>query len=251
MSSTILDTIAAELGPSTLAQLGETVGATPQQTQAAVAAALPALIGGLARNASSVEGAASLAAAVERDHVPSLESQLQGLGGLVGGSSGGGGLLGGVLGALGGGAPSAGAGGLGGLLGAAMTAMAAGGATPGAPKAFDGAGILRHILGGRRPAVESGVAQASGLDASAVGKLLAALAPIVMSALGTIKSQGQLDAGGLSNVIQREQEQISASAGGRSLTSMLDMDQDGSVMDEVTSIGTALARSGLLGKLFG
>ena len=258
MASSILDSIASELGPSALAQLGDAVGASPQQTQAAVAAALPALIGGLARNTSSPEGAQSLAAALDRDHVPSLESQLQGFGGLLGGAQGGQqgglGMLGGLLGGLAGGGQSAGTsssgGGLGGLLGAAVSAMAAGNKPAGAPKALDGAGILGHILGTRRPAVESGVAKASGLDASVIGKLLPALAPIVMSALGTMKKQQNLDAGGLSDVLRQEQAQIQGSIGGRSLTSMLDMDNDGSIMDEVTQIGGALSNSGLLGKLF-
>lgn len=250
MSYSILDTIAAELGPQALAQLGSSVGATPQQTQAAVAAAIPALIGGLARNTASSEGAQSLAHALERDHVPNLEAQLQALGGLGGGS---GGLLGGLVGALTGGsrpAASGGGGGLGDLLGAAMSAMTAGQRPSNAPKALDGAGILEHILGRRRGAVESGMAQASGLDMSVVGKLLPALAPILMSALGTIKSQRNLGPGGLSQVIQKEQESMSSSMGGKSLTSMLDLDNDGSVMDEVASMGGMLARSGMLGQLF-
>ena len=260
MSASILDTIAAELGPSTLAQLGQSVGANPDQTRAAVAAALPALIGGLARNTASSDGAASLAAAVDRDHVGSLESQLQGFGGLLGGASGQppggglGGMLGGILGsALSGGAQPAGAsggGGLGGMLGAAVSAMTAGNKPANAPKALDGIGILGHILGTRQPAVESGVAKASGLDASTIAKLLPALAPIVMSALGTIKSQQNLDANGLSNVIRQEQEKIAGSVGGKSPASMLDLDNDGSIMDEVTNIGGALVNSGLLGKLF-
>ncbi|MEL6184281.1 MAG: DUF937 domain-containing protein, partial [Myxococcota bacterium] len=206
-------------------------------------------------NTASPEGAQALASAVDRDHVPNLESQIQGLGSLLGGagSSGGSGsldMLGGLMGSLMGqkGAPSGG-GGLGGMLGAAMATMASGNAS-GAPKALDGAGILGHILGGRRGAVESGVAQASGLDASAVAKLLPALAPILMSALGTIKSSQNLDASGLSNVIRQEQDTMSTSAGGKSITSMFDLDNDGSVMDEVASLGGMLAQSGILNQLF-
>lgn len=255
MSSTLLDTIAAELGPRALSQLGQSIGANPDQTQAAIAAALPALIGGLAHNTASADGAQALASAVDRDHVPSLESQIQGLGSLLGGDGGGGGAgglgaLGGLMGSLMGQAkaPSSG-GGLGDLIGAAVSSMASGNAANG-PKALDGVGILGHILGSRQGAVESGVAQASGLDASAVAKLLPALAPILMSALGTVKSSQNLDAAGLSDVIRREQDTLSSSAGGRSMTSMFDLDNDGSMMDELASVGGMLAQSGLLNQLF-
>src|SRR5574342_1151632 len=43
----------------------------------------------------------------------------------------------------------------------------------------DGNAILGHVLGARRPAVETGVSRLSGLDPSRVTQLLAVLAPVV------------------------------------------------------------------------
>lgn len=241
--SNILEMITSELGAGDLAKLGSAIGASPQQTQSAVAAALPALIGGLARNTRTTEGANSLASALERDHVPSLESQFQSLGGDA---------LGGLVSSfLGGGQQAQGSNqGLGNLLGAAVSIMAQSGSDK--PKALDGAGILGHILGGRRNNVEQGVAKASGLDLATVAKLLPALAPIVMSALGSLKKGQQLDAGGLAGMLAQEEQQLakgsSRNQGG--LADLLDMDNDGSMVDELVAAGGALANSGLLGKLF-
>ncbi len=54
----------------------------------------------------------------------------------------------------------------------------------------DGAGILEHALGDRRPAAEEALAAKSGLDMSTIGPLLAMLAPIVMNMLGRKQQQG-------------------------------------------------------------
>ena len=50
------------------------------------------------------------------------------------------------------------------------------------PSSGPGAGILRHVLGGKQAAVESGIGRASGLDQGSVGKMLAAVAPMVLGA---------------------------------------------------------------------
>jgi len=80
--SSILDLLGSQLDASTLARLGNQVGATPEQTQAAVSAALPALLGQLQRNSSTPQGAAALGAALDRDHDGSI---LDDLGSLLGG----------------------------------------------------------------------------------------------------------------------------------------------------------------------
>jgi len=103
---------------------------------------------------------------------------------------------------LGGGQQSSG---LGSLLGAAVSMMGQSGAQE-RPKALNGAGILGHIFGAKQPTVEHGVAKASGLDVSSIAKLLPVLAPIVMSALGTMKKQNNLDAAGLAGMLEQEQQ---------------------------------------------
>jgi hypothetical protein len=106
-----------------------------------------------------------------------------------------------------------------------------------------GAGILRHVLGRRQQAVQSGLSQTTGLDAGKTGQLLAMLAPLVMGALGRTKQQRGLDSGGLSTLLAGEQEQLKESAPGvmGALSRFLDQDNDGSVMDDV---------GGMLGKAF-
>lgn len=222
--SGILDLLTDQLGNQSISGLSQKIGADAGSTQKAVAAALPVLIGGLARNANaSPKGAASLANALDQDHDGSL---LDNIGGLLGGGSG----LGGLMDLAGG------------LLGG------------GNAKALNGDGILGHVLGQKRGAVEQGVAKASGLDISQIAKLLPLLAPLVMGALGKVKRQQNLDAEGLAGLLGEERSQIESKTpgmSGGSLASFLDFDGDGDVSDDVAKIGTALAGSGLLGKLFG
>jgi hypothetical protein len=107
-----------------------------------------------------------------------------------------------------------------------------------------GAGILRHVLGGKQQGVQTGLSQATGLDAGKAGQLLTILAPLVMGALGKAKRENQLDSNGLSTLLTGEQERLKDSAPGvmGALSRFLDHDNDGSVMDDV---------GGMLGKAFG
>jgi hypothetical protein len=107
-----------------------------------------------------------------------------------------------------------------------------------------GAGILRHVLGGRQQSVQTGLSQATGLDAGKTGQLLTMLAPLVMGAVGRAKRENQLDTNGLSTMLTGEQERLKESAPGvmGALSRFLDHDNDGSVMDDV---------GGMLGKAFG
>jgi len=239
--SGLLDVLSQQLGGPALQQMSSQVGADPGSTQKALAAALPLLVGGLARNANqSPSGAQSLAHALERDHDGSV---LDGLGALLGGAGGGG-----ALGSLLGGGAGRESGGLGGLLGGLM----GGNAPP--SRATDGDGILGHILGSRRGAVEQGVARASGLKAAQVSQLLAMAAPLVMSALGRVKRQQNLDAGGLAGLLGRERAQVERRTSGMpegGLLGFLDMDNDGDVSDDVAKIGSFLSQSVVLNKLFG
>jgi hypothetical protein len=176
----LMDVIRSHLDRGTLENLGQRVGADASTVQRVASMALPLLIGGLSRNVDRPQGRSSLNQALEHDHDGSL---LDGLGSLLRGGSGGG------LGAL--------AGAVGGLLG---------GGNPGtaSPKATHGDGILRHVFGDRREAVEEGAARASGLDRSKVGVLLATLAPIVMAALGKVKHDRHLDEQGVAQLVESE-----------------------------------------------
>ena len=60
-------------------QLSQQIGATPTQTQQAIGAILPSLLGGLARGTSQPDGAERLHNALQRDHDGSILDHLGGL----------------------------------------------------------------------------------------------------------------------------------------------------------------------------
>ena len=123
----------------------------------------------------------------------------------------------------------------------------------------DGAGILGHVLGAKRPAVQNALGQEAGIDASAVGQILEVAAPILMGFLGRQTRQTNVsDASGLgsllSGVMGSDQPRKSQSL----IEQLIDADGDGSIIDDVA--GMVLGGSqqkkrgglgGLLGGLFG
>ena len=103
------------------------------------------------------------------------------------------------------------------------------------PQSANGAGILGHVFGNQQPAVESNLAQATGMDQSSAGGLLETLAPLVMGSLGKAQQQNGLDASGLSNLLNSQQQEAQANAPGAMgmLSSLLDRDKDGSSIDDL------------------
>lgn len=76
--SSLLEGLMGQLGGDALKGLSRQLGTDQKQTQAGVAAALPMLMGALARNAQSNDGAANLGAALERDHDGSILDNVSG-----------------------------------------------------------------------------------------------------------------------------------------------------------------------------
>jgi hypothetical protein len=105
----------------------------------------------------------------------------------------------------------------------------------GNPQSANGSGILGHVFGSQQPAIESNLAQATGLDQSAAGGLLETLAPLVMGSLGKAQQENGLDASGLSNLLNNQQQEAQANAPDAMsmLSSMLDQNKDGSSMDDL------------------
>ena len=103
-------------------------------------------------------------------------------------------------------------------------------ATPGS-----GAGILSHLLGNKTDLATQGISQSSGLSSGQVGQLLITLAPIILGYLGKQKQQSGLDASGLADLLggEREVAQNSAPGGLGMLANLLDMNHDGSPVDDV------------------
>lgn len=191
----LLDQLTAQIdGPAT-ERIGQQLGVDPGAASKAIGKALPMLLAGLSRNASS-GGAEALAGALERDHDGSILDDLSGH-------------------------------------------LDSGPGT-------DGAGILKHVFGGAEPQVEAALGSASELDAGSATKLLQMLAPIVMGVMGREKRQGGLDAGGLGDLLGREQQSLGK--GTDMLSSILDADGDGSIADDLADKGKDLLGSFLGGR---
>lgn len=100
----LIDLVQQQLGSAQIQELSQQIGAEPAQTETAVQAALPMLLGGMAGAAQQPGGAQGVSAAIDQH-----ASALGGLGGVLGGGlgsiltgalggGGGGGLLGSILG---------------------------------------------------------------------------------------------------------------------------------------------------------
>jgi hypothetical protein len=187
----LLDMLQQRLGGDAVNQISSRLGTDPANTRTAIAAALPMLVGALARNAQDPGKAGALANALGRHDGSVLDD-------------------------------------VAGYLGRGDTG--------------DGDGILGHVLGGKKETVQTGLGQAAGLDPAKAGTLLAMLAPLVMGALGKAQREKGLDTGGLAGMLGSEQQRAADAAPGvmGMLSSFLDRDHDGSVMDDI---------GGMLGKL--
>ncbi len=109
----------------------------------------------------------------------------------------------------------------------------------------DGNKILGHVLGGRRGAVEQQLASSTGADPSIIAKLLPMLAPLVMGYLANQKKTKGLDGAGLGSLLgdeRKAQEAKQPGLGG--LASILDANNDGSIMDDVMKMATGASGAG-------
>jgi hypothetical protein len=108
----------------------------------------------------------------------------------------------------------------------------------------DGTAILGHIFGDKGSSVMNNVSRAANVDNDQTAQIFAMLAPIVLGALGKIQRKNDLDADGVSSLLQDERKTVEKSTSG--LTQLLDMDGDGDVSEEIISLGANLL-GGLLG----
>ena len=119
----------------------------------------------------------------------------------------------------------------------------------------DGAGILKHVLGGNQDKVEQNISKTSGVDAGSVARIIKMAAPILMSVLGSQKRKDNVGESGIGDLL--------GSVLGKNtnhdqslLTTLLDADGDGSVIDDVAGMVMGGNKKkggigGLLGSLFG
>jgi hypothetical protein len=193
------DLLGPQQGNAALDQISQTAGLDPTTTSSVIQTALPAILGGLANNAATPDGAESLNNALEQHHDGSLLDNLGGLSSMI--------------------------------FGGDTTA-------PPTPQA-DAGGILGHVFGSSQGQVAQQVSNQTGVSTGQVAQVLMMLAPIVMSYLGRQKQEQGVDAGGLGGLLGGLLGgQSSAAAGGIGglAGSMLDRDGDDSSMDDIASM---------------
>jgi hypothetical protein len=71
-----------------------------------------------------------------------------------------------------------------------------------------GNGILDHVLGDKRKAVEKSISRESGLTTAKVSKLLTMVAPIILGIIGKDKKQEGLDIGSLASMLGGQQDLV-------------------------------------------
>ena len=209
--SSLTDTLLSSLDARSVQSISQQLGLSPQSAGNAIQAALPILLGQMAKNASQPEGASALLGAVQRDHSGTV--------------------LGGVLGALGGGASSQ---------NGSNDALSGGLAILG--HVFGGGNGTQRAASPQVPSIP-------GLDSGSSAKLLAMLAPMVMAALGRMMQGGQINANSLGGLLGGESQRIAQappSALGGLMGTVLDRDGDGDV-----DMSDILKSAQGLGSLFG
>ena len=109
----------------------------------------------------------------------------------------------------------------------------------------NGAGVLGHLLGGKQSGAIEMLMKMSGMDKNNAGSLLSMLAPIVMGAVGkNLKTSNvNTDGGGLMDILSgtmnsRKQNQKEMSM----IEKLIDQDGDGSVIDDLLSMGMKFLR---------
>ncbi len=208
----LMQILQGQLSDDVLGQLSDQIGADKEQTATAANGIFATLLGGLANNATSEGGLASLGSALDRDHDGSVLDDLAGMvGGMMQGGDGG---------------------------------AAAGGAA-------NGLGILGHILGDRQEVAAQHVSESSGLNMSQVMKLMPILAPIVMGVLGRAKNQGGLDLGNLAGILMGSAQNAQSGGFGDLIGNVLGNVLGGGQQQGQPSAGGGGLLGNILGGIFG
>lgn len=111
-------------------------------------------------------------------------------------------------------------------------------------KTTNGAGIVNHLLGKRQLEAAQMISQMSGLDFFKSGVLMQLIAPVVMGVVGQKRKSGGLDLGGLAKILLGGggQQAQRGGQGGGIFKKLLDMDGDGSTMDDLINIGMKILK---------
>jgi len=112
------------------------------------------------------------------------------------------------------------------------------------PKTMNGSGIVAHLLGKRQLEAAQVISQTSGLDIFKSGVLMQLIAPIIMGVVGQTQRSSGLDLGGLANILLGggNKQQSAQRSSGSVFGKLLDMDGDGSMMDDLLNIGMKILK---------
>ncbi len=119
-----------------------------------------------------------------------------------------------------------------------LSSILGGSAQPQNTRATNGAGILKHVLGGKQAGAIDMISKMSGLSSGNTGNLMSMLAPMVMGMLGKQKKANNLDGGGIADFLNQSVKSATNQRQEMGLIGkFLDKDGDGSIMDDIAGMG--------------
>lgn len=108
-------------------------------------------------------------------------------------------------------------------------------------RSVDGLGILMHLLGNKTTGSVDMVSRMSGMDKNKTARLMIMLAPVVLSALGKMKQQNQLNRpDDMQQVVRNtyeEQERNNQNPTINLISQFLDTNNDGDIKNELADMG--------------
>ncbi len=106
-------------------------------------------------------------------------------------------------------------------------------------RAMNGAGILKHVLGGKQGGAIDMISKMSGLGGDQTGNLMSMLAPMVLGTLGKAKKEQGMGLQDLTSFITGSVNDHQKKGGDEMgiIGKFLDQDGDGSIVDDVAGMG--------------
>ena len=101
----------------------------------------------------------------------------------------------------------------------------------------EGNKILGHIFGSNNQKAAQAINKKTGVDTAKIMMIMAIIAPFILGKLGKSKSDNNLDAGGLMDILKNQKI---GKENNSILGSILDKNNNGSVVDDLINIGGSI-----------
>lgn len=198
MNNILVELLQSQLSGNNLSTIGQLLNLGNQNQASSVTNnAVSLLLSALTRNSSNQNGLGALMGALDRDHDGSI---MDDIGGFLNGTN-----------------------------------------NFNNPRMVNGSGILSHLLGNNMGQVVEAFSSQNNLNSNQSTQLLTSLAPIILGALTKSKQKAQTDSNGVFDLLKgasqgygQQQEQKQSQ---NILSNLLDQDGDGSIVDDVASLG--------------